>query len=105
MIQIYNPENTEYEQNGNMTLFPEEATIHVILNGEWTATIEYPIDPEGRWRYIVDNAVIKMPSFNGEQLFRVINKEKKRFRCKCRSYACFFRCKRGLLPVGHQTNG
>lgn len=77
MIQIYNPENTEYEQNGNMTLFPEEATIHVILNGEWTATIEYPIDPEGRWRYIVDNAVIKMPSFNGEQLFRVINKEKK----------------------------
>lgn len=63
MIQIYNPENTEYEQNGNMTLFPEEATIHVILNGEWTATIEYPIDPEGRWRYIVDNAVIKMPSY------------------------------------------
>lgn len=77
MIQIYNPENTEYEQNGNMTLFPEEATIHVILNGEWTATLEHPIDPEGRWRYIVDNAVIKMPSFNGEQLFRVINKEKK----------------------------
>lgn len=77
MIQIYKPENTDYKHNGDMTLLPEEATIHVILNGEWTATLEHPIDPEGRWKYIIDNAVVKMPSFNGEQLFRVKNKEKK----------------------------
>lgn len=76
MIQIYSPENKEYEHNGNMTLMPEEAEIHVILNGEWTASIEHPIDDEGRWRYITDNAVVKMPSFNGEQLFRIQNKEK-----------------------------
>ena len=77
MIQIYSPENKDYEHNGDMTLMPEEAEIHVILNGEWTATIEHPIDDEGRWKYITDNAVVKMPSFNGEQLFRVKNKEKK----------------------------
>lgn len=77
MIQIYKPENTDYKHNGDMTLLPDEATIHVILNREWTATLEHPIDPEGRWKYIVDNAVVKMPSFNGEQLFRVKNKEKK----------------------------
>ena len=77
MIQIYKPENTDYKHNGDMTLLPDEATIHVILNGEWTATLEHPIDQEGRWKYIVDNAVVKMPSFNGEQLFRVKNKEKK----------------------------
>ncbi|MDY3058332.1 MAG: phage tail spike protein [Mediterraneibacter faecis] len=77
MIQIYSPENKDYEHNGDMTLLPDEATIHVILNGEWTATLEHPIDPEGRWKYIVDNTVVKMPSFNGEQLFRVKNKEKK----------------------------
>lgn len=76
MIQIYSPENKEYEHNGNMTLMPEEAEIHVILNGEWTASIEHPIDDEGRWKYITDNAVVKMPSFNGEQLFRIQNKEK-----------------------------
>lgn len=76
MIQVYSPDNTDYEHNGNMTLLPEEATIHVVLNGEWTATIEHPIDQEGRWKYIVDNAVVKMPSFNGEQLFRIRNKEK-----------------------------
>lgn len=76
MIQIYSPGNTDYEQNGDMTLIPEEASIHVILNGEWTATLEHPIDEDGRWKYIVDNAVVKMPSFNGEQLFRIRNKEK-----------------------------
>lgn len=76
MIQIYSPENKDYEHNGDMTLMPEEAEIHVILNGEWTATIEHPIDDEGRWKYITDNAVVKMSSFNGEQLFRIQNKEK-----------------------------
>lgn len=76
MIQVYSPDNTDYEHNGNMTLLPEEATIHIVLNGEWTATIEHPIDQEGRWKYIVDNAVVKMPSFNSEQLFRIQNKEK-----------------------------
>lgn len=76
MIQIYSPNNTDYEQNGDMTLIPEEASIHVVLNGEWTATLQHPIDEDGRWKYIVDNAVIKMPSFNGEQLFRIRNKEK-----------------------------
>ena len=76
MIQIYSPNNTDYEQNGDMTLIPEEASIHVVLNGEWTAALEHPIDGDGRWKYIVDNAVVKMPSFNGEQLFRIKNKEK-----------------------------
>ena len=77
MIQIYKPGNTDYKNNGDMPLVPEEAIIHVVLNGEWTATLEHPIDEEGRWKYIVDNAVVKMPSFNGDQLFRIRNKEKK----------------------------
>lgn len=28
MIQIYNPENTDFEKNGNMTLFPSSATVN-----------------------------------------------------------------------------
>ncbi|WP_418751081.1 phage tail spike protein [Frisingicoccus sp.] len=76
MIQIYNPDNTVYEKNGDMTLFPTSAKIHMILNGAWTATISHPIDPEGRWKYIQDQAVVKMPSFNGEQLFRIRSKTK-----------------------------
>lgn len=77
MIQIYSAENKDYDHNGDMTLLPEECSVHVVLNGEWTATLEHPIDDEGRWKYINDNAVVKMPSFNGEQLFRIKNKEKR----------------------------
>ena len=76
MIQIYKPENVKYDNNGDMTLFPESAKIHIILNGSWTATLTHPIDPEGRWKYIQDQAVIKMPSFNGDQLFRIRSKTK-----------------------------
>ena len=76
MIQIYRPENTGYEENGDMTLFPTTATVHAVLNGEWEATLEHPIDEDGRWKYIIEDAVVKMPSFNGDQLFRVKRKEK-----------------------------
>lgn len=76
MIQIYKPENVKYDNNGDMTLFPESAKIHIILNGSWTATLTHPIDPEGRWQYIQDQAVVKMPSFNGDQLFRIRSKTK-----------------------------
>lgn len=76
MIQIYRPENAEYEKNGDMTLLPTTATVHAVLNGEWEATLEHPIDEDGRWKYIVEDAVVKMPSFNGDQLFRIKKKEK-----------------------------
>ena len=76
MIQIYNTDNTNYEQNGNMTLFPSNATVKAVLNGSWEITLDHPKDTEGRWKYIKEGAVVKMPSFNGEQLFRITHKEK-----------------------------
>ncbi len=76
MIQVYSPTNTNYDANGDMTLMPSEATVHPILNGAWEASLSHPLDAEGRWKYIVDEAVVKMPSFNGNQLFRIKKKEK-----------------------------
>ena len=76
MIQIYSPDNRDYTKNGDMTLFPTEATPQAELNGAWSATLTHPIDKDGRWKYIVENAVVKMPSFNGDQLFRIISKKK-----------------------------
>ena len=76
MIQIYKADNTAYDKNGDMSLTPSSASVHVILNGSWEANIEHPVDEDGRWRYIVEGAVAKMPSFNGEQLFRIKKKEK-----------------------------
>lgn len=76
MIQIYNIENTNFDQNGDMSLFPSSASVHAVLNGIWEVTLEHPKDSEDRWKYIKEGAVVKMPSFNGEQLFRITHKKK-----------------------------
>ena len=76
MIQIYKADNTSYDKNGDMTLTPSSASVHVVLNGSWEADLEHPVDGDGRWRYIVEGAAVKMPSFNGNQLFRIKKKEK-----------------------------
>ncbi len=76
MIQIYCAGNTNYEKNGDMTLTPSYATVHAILNSLWQAELTHPIDREGRWKYITEEAVVKMPSFNGDQLFRIKDMQK-----------------------------
>lgn len=75
MIQIYSVSNTNYEKNGD-ALLPSSASVHVILNGAWEAELTHPLDKEGRWKNIVEEAVVKMPSFNGDQLFRIKAVEK-----------------------------
>lgn len=75
MIQIYSVNNTNYEKNGD-ALLPSSASVHVILNGAWEAELTHPLDKEGRWKNIVEEAVVKMPSFNGDQLFRIKAVEK-----------------------------
>ena len=71
MIQVYKPSNTDFDANGDMTLTPTIAYTNSILNGAWTAALTHPIDADGRWKYLEEDAVIKMPSFNGDQLYRI----------------------------------
>lgn len=75
---FYKPyEKEDYlSHNGDMTLFPTEATVHAVLNGTWEAEMEHPVDEEERWKYLEEEAVIKMPSFNGDQLFRIKKRKK-----------------------------
>ena len=77
MIQIYSPDNTDFEKNGDMVLTPTACAINAELNGAWTIELEHPIDKEGRWKWIEETAVIKVPSFLTEdQLFRLKSVEK-----------------------------
>lgn len=71
MIQIYSSTNTNYEQNGDSVLLPINCLITASINQSWTIEITHPIDSEGRWKYIEEEAVVKAPSFNGDQLFRL----------------------------------
>ena len=76
MIQIYKAFNTDQTRNGDMVLMPSAATTHAVLNGSWSAELTHPIDPEGRWKYIEEEAIVEMPSFNGKQLYRIRSKKK-----------------------------
>ena len=77
MIQIYEKGNTEYEQNGDMTLFPRDCDVYAELNGTWKMEMTHPKDTEGRWKYIEEECVISADTFMGKrQLFRIRETEK-----------------------------
>lgn len=71
MIQVYSPGNENFTKNGNAVIFPISCEITAEINGSWILELVTPLDDEGRWKLLEANAVIKAPSFNGEQLFRI----------------------------------
>lgn len=76
MIQLYRSGNENYEYNGDVILLPERCAVKAELNGAWSCELIHPPDKEGKWKEIVEEAVVKLPSFNGEQLFRIKQKVK-----------------------------
>lgn len=76
MIQIYKKKNTDFSKNGDSPIFPSSAVVNAELNGAWTLELEHPIDDRKIWKFIEEETVIKVPSFNGDQLFRVRKVEK-----------------------------
>lgn len=76
MIQIYKKKNTNFSKNGDSPIFPSSAVVNAELNGAWTLELEHLIDDGGIWKLIEEEAVIKVPSFNGDQLFHVRKIEK-----------------------------
>lgn len=74
MIWLYASDNENYSKNGDIALVPNVCEIDT---SEWELTLNHPIDEEGRWKSIIEGAVIKVPSFlNNDQLFRIFKKEK-----------------------------
>lgn len=77
MIEIYNVDNMNFCMNGNITLVPESCVIDAELNGTWEMRLEHPIDEDGRWRYVVEGAVIAAPFLTSKkQLYRIYWKHK-----------------------------
>ena len=72
MIQCYEKDNANYDHNGDITLIPTSCELSTEINSTWELTMSHPLDPEGRWKYLSEEAVISVPTFQGEhQLFRV----------------------------------
>lgn len=90
MIQVYSEKNTNFSRNGDATLIPNEALLSAELNGSWVLNLHHPIDKKERWKYLTENAVLKAPSFNGDQLFRIYNREKSDGGISVQAYPIFF---------------
>lgn len=72
MIQCYEKDNTNYDTNGDITLLPTQCELSTEINGTWELTMSHPIDSDGRWEYLSEEAVISAPTFQSDhQLFRV----------------------------------
>lgn len=52
-------QKADFISNGLAILHPTSAPVHELINGEWKLTLTHPMDPEGRWRYIVESNLIK----------------------------------------------
>lgn len=71
-IYIYDmstPQSQFFESHGLALLEPISCEITEELNGEYSVTMEHPIDAEGKWRYILEMNILKVQG----QLF-VINR-------------------------------
>lgn len=73
MIQVYKPNNSDFTHNGDAVIFPEYAEFTSELNGVWSGNITVPVAEGSGYELVTEEAVIKMPAYNGEQLYRALN--------------------------------
>ena len=105
MIQIYCQNNADFDNNGNMVLFPSECIVSANLNADWVLSLKHPLDNTGRWKFIENGAVIKAPSFNGEQLFRIYNTDLSNTEIFAEAYPIFLdACNDTFILDVHPTN-
>ena len=91
MIQVYARGNENFDSNGDMTLLPTNCELSTEINGAWELTMSHPIDKEGRWEYLEEEAVISAPTFQDEhQLFRTDKCVKTDTTVEITAYPIFF---------------
>ena len=88
--KVWDPDDY-MESNGDIVLMPSSCELETELNGSWELTLSHPLDKDGRWKYIEENAVISCPTFMSEkQLFRVNKVEKTDTEVQATAYPIFF---------------
>ena len=61
MICVYSGFETAFDGNGEAVLVPTVATVRQVAGGEYSFTMEHPIDPWGKWKYLVRENLVKLP--------------------------------------------
>lgn len=106
MIEIYNKSNRNFDYNGDMILKPSLCDLEVELNGIIEVTLEHPYDKEGRWKYIVEDNILRVPyPWKKEgQLFYIYDKEKGMTGVTCKARHIFFDLASEILIDCRPTN-
>lgn len=71
MINIYESTETTFTHNGLATLQPSRCIVSEKLNGEYQLDLEHPIDAEGRWKHLAEDNLLRAPTPEGDDLFRI----------------------------------
>ena len=61
MISIYSVGNEDYEKNGDAVLTPISCEEEEQAGAGWELKMVHPLDPEGRWKLLKKEAVIRAP--------------------------------------------
>ena len=61
MICVYPPAETDFTGNGAAVLTPTAAKIRMVAGGEYSFSLDHPLDPWGKWKYLVREAVVRLP--------------------------------------------
>ncbi|WP_338844852.1 phage tail spike protein [Clostridium perfringens] len=76
-IQVYNWTNTDFEFNGDRTLYPYSCELIVRLNGICEIELEHPYDLDKSWTYLETENIIAAPTpWSDKQLFRIYDFDK-----------------------------
>ena len=71
MITIYDAKEKEFAGNGLIVLEPDECKVIHEINGDFSADLVHHHDAQGKWRYIQEQRILRIPTPEGKQLFRI----------------------------------
>ena len=61
MIYVYDKGNSAYDKNGNVIVFPKSGKVHMVAGGSYDLQMVVPMDPEGNWKHMIREAIVKAP--------------------------------------------
>ena len=59
MISVYGLSETAFDHNGEAVLCPTKAAVKMVAGGEYSFTMEHPMDPWGKWKRLKREAVVR----------------------------------------------
>nr|DAW31827.1 MAG TPA: tail protein [Caudoviricetes sp.] len=77
VIELYNQNTTDFTYHGVILHECTKAVVKEALNGDFIATIEYPITNSHRYKKLKINKIIYIPTPRGKQPFRIYDLEKR----------------------------